>query len=54
VTFAASVPAIFLLSIGADPTEAIEQLAKKKKQGVQCVSMGQGQVSKMWFSVVSS
>ncbi|RYY32377.1 hypothetical protein EON62_05430, partial [archaeon] len=37
------VPAIFLLSIGADPTDSIEQLAKKKKTSVQCVSLGQGQ-----------
>lgn len=39
----ASVPVIFLLSTGADPTDTIEQLAKKKKQSVSCISMGQGQ-----------
>lgn len=38
------VPVIFLLSAGADPTDSIEQLAKKKKQSVVCVSLGQGQV----------
>ena len=36
-------PIIFLLSTGADPTESIESLAKKKKQLVECVSMGEGQ-----------
>ena len=39
----ATVPVIFLLSTGADPTDAIEVLAKRKKQSVQCVSLGQGQ-----------
>jgi len=39
----AYVPVIFLLSIGADPTDSIEQLAKKKKTSVQCVSLGEGQ-----------
>lgn len=39
----ASIPVIFLLSTGADPTDTIEQLAKKKKQSVSCISMGQGQ-----------
>ncbi len=39
----AYVPVIFLLSAGADPTDSIEQLAKKKKQSVVCVSLGQGQ-----------
>jgi hypothetical protein len=38
---------IFLLSAGADPTDNIEQLAKKKKQSVQCVSLGQGQVRQL-------
>ncbi|RYE83259.1 MAG: hypothetical protein EOO65_04250, partial [Methanosarcinales archaeon] len=37
------VPITFLLSIGADPTDALEQLAKKKKQFIHCVSMGEGQ-----------
>ena len=39
----AAVPVIFLLSTGADPTDNIEMLAKRKKQTVQCVSLGQGQ-----------
>jgi dynein heavy chain, axonemal len=37
------VPVIYLLSVGADPTDAIETLAKKKKQTVQAVSLGEGQ-----------
>jgi dynein heavy chain len=36
-------PVIFLLSVGADPTEAIELLAKKRKTSVDCISMGEGQ-----------
>jgi dynein heavy chain, axonemal len=36
-------PTIYLLSAGADPTDSIEQLSKRKKQSVQCVSMGEGQ-----------
>jgi dynein heavy chain len=39
----ATVPVVFLLSVGADPTESIEQLARKKKTSVENVSMGQGQ-----------
>ena len=39
----ASVPTVFLLSTGADPTDALEQLAKRCKTGVACVSMGEGQ-----------
>jgi dynein heavy chain len=38
-----SVPVIFLLSVGADPTDSIQMLAKKKKQHVESVSMGEGQ-----------
>jgi len=38
-----TVPVVFLLSIGADPTEAIESLAKKKKTTVESISMGEGQ-----------
>ena len=38
-----SVPVIFLLSTGADPTDSIEQLCKKKKLSVTCVSLGEGQ-----------
>jgi dynein heavy chain len=37
------VPVIFLLSVGADPTEAIESLCRKKKQHVAVISMGEGQ-----------
>ncbi|KAA0177346.1 hypothetical protein FNF27_01124 [Cafeteria roenbergensis] len=36
-------PVIFLLSTGADPTDAIETLCKKKKTTLATVSMGQGQ-----------
>merc|ERR1712226_692918 len=36
-------PVIFLLSVGADPTDAIEGLAKKRKQTVDAISMGEGQ-----------
>ncbi|KAH9103464.1 hypothetical protein AeMF1_002875 [Aphanomyces euteiches] len=40
----ADTPVIFLLSIGADPTESIEQLARKKKNpSPAVVSMGEGQ-----------
>jgi len=39
----ATIPIVFLLSTGADPTDSIETLAKKRKQSVQCVSLGQGQ-----------
>jgi dynein heavy chain len=40
----AEVPVIFLLSVGADPTAAIEQLARKKKQlAPVVVSLGEGQ-----------
>jgi dynein heavy chain len=38
------IPVIFLLSPGADPTDAIETLARKKKMPIpQTVSLGQGQ-----------
>ena len=37
------IPVIYLLSVGADPTDAIETLARKKKQTVQAVSLGEGQ-----------
>ncbi|KAF0689476.1 Aste57867_19083 [Aphanomyces stellatus] len=36
-------PVIYLLSLGADPTESIETLARKKRQTIQCISMGEGQ-----------
>lgn len=32
-----------MLSAGADPTSAIDDLAKKKKKGTVKVSMGEGQ-----------
>mmetsp|Transcript_15052 Transcript_15052/g.14432 ORF Transcript_15052/g.14432 Transcript_15052/m.14432 type:complete len:1794 (-) Transcript_15052:1278-6659(-) len=39
-----STPVIFLLSIGADPTESIEGLARKRKlPGPSVISMGEGQ-----------
>jgi len=37
------VPCIALLSMGADPTGPISDLAKKKKKQVLMISMGQGQ-----------
>ena len=37
------IPVVFLLSTGADPTDSIEQLAKRKRTAVACVSMGEGQ-----------
>ncbi|OQS05067.1 dynein heavy chain, outer arm [Thraustotheca clavata] len=36
-------PVIYLLSLGSDPTEAIETLARKKRQPIQSISMGEGQ-----------
>ena len=40
----ARVPVLFLLSAGADPTNSIEELAKKKRKfPVEQVSMGEGQ-----------
>ena len=36
-------PVIYLLSAGADPTDSIETLAKKRRTVVECVSMGEGQ-----------
>ena len=36
-------PVIYLLSAGADPTDGIENLAKKKRRDIVCVSMGEGQ-----------
>ena len=36
-------PVIYLLSAGADPTDAIETLARRKRKGIECVSMGEGQ-----------
>ncbi|KAL7690391.1 putative AAA+ ATPase domain, dynein heavy chain region D6 P-loop domain-containing protein [Plasmopara halstedii] len=39
----AEAPVLYLLSPGADPTEAIEQLARRKRQTVTTISMGEGQ-----------
>ena len=36
-------PVIYLLSIGGDPTDAIESLCRKKKNSVDSISMGEGQ-----------
>jgi dynein heavy chain len=36
-------PTIYLLSIGADPTDAIESMCRKKKLTVDSISMGEGQ-----------
>lgn len=36
-------PVLYLLSPGADPTEAIELFARKKRQSIQSISMGEGQ-----------
>uniref|UniRef100_A0A7S4KKQ0 Dynein heavy chain n=1 Tax=Prymnesium polylepis TaxID=72548 RepID=A0A7S4KKQ0_9EUKA len=36
-------PMIVLLSMGADPTNAITELARRKKKQVRAISMGQGQ-----------
>ena len=38
-----AIPVVFLLSVGADPTEAIMQLCRKKKQSCHAISMGEGQ-----------
>ena len=39
----ATTPVIFLLSAGADPTNSIETLARRKRKDIECVSMGEGQ-----------
>jgi dynein heavy chain len=39
----AIVPVIYLLSVGADPTDAIESLCRKKKNSIESISMGEGQ-----------
>lgn len=36
-------PMIVLLTMGADPTNAITELAKRKKKQIRAISMGQGQ-----------
>ncbi len=42
-------PVIYLLSAGADPTDSIEVLARKKKTDVACVSMGEVIFSSMIY-----
>ncbi len=39
----ATTPVIYLLSAGADPTDSIETLARRKRKDIECVSMGEGQ-----------
>ena len=39
----AKVPVIYLLSVGADPTDSIETLCRKKKNSIESISMGEGQ-----------
>lgn len=39
----ATTPVIYLLSAGADPTDSIETLARRKRKEIECVSMGEGQ-----------
>lgn len=36
-------PVIYLLSAGADPTDSIETLARRRRKEIECVSMGEGQ-----------
>ena len=43
LTFTLRPPCIGLLSMGSDPTSAIEEIAKKMNQSYTAVSMGQGQ-----------
>lgn len=35
-------PVVYLLSAGADPTDSIEGLARRKRKEVECISMGEG------------
>ena len=39
----ATTPVIYLLSAGADPTDSIDTLARRKRKDIECVSMGEGQ-----------
>jgi dynein heavy chain len=39
----ATVPVIYLLSAGADPTDSIETLARRRRRPIESVSMGEGQ-----------
>ena len=38
-----TIPIVYLLSAGADPTDTVETYARKKKKHITCVSMGEGQ-----------
>eukprot|EP01042_Synura_sphagnicola_P000006 gene6-7_t len=38
-----TIPVIYLLSAGADPTDSVETLARRKRRAIECVSMGEGQ-----------
>ena len=49
----AEIPVIFLLSIGADPTEALMQLCRKKKTSCHAISMGEGQRTRRWMPSLS-
>lgn len=37
-----SVPILFLLSAGADPTQSVDDLANKKRKTLHKVSLGEG------------
>lgn len=41
-----TVPILFLLSAGADPTQSIDELANKRRKFLQKVSLGEGQEPK--------
>ena len=47
----ATTPVIYLLSAGADPTDSIDTLARRKRKDIECVSMGEGQVGTVHFSI---
>uniref|UniRef100_A0A336MB49 CSON013031 protein n=1 Tax=Culicoides sonorensis TaxID=179676 RepID=A0A336MB49_CULSO len=47
-------PIICLLTMGADPTQNIEKLAKKNGIKVNCISMGQGQRNYAKYIIASS
>jgi dynein heavy chain len=47
-------PILFLLSVGSDPTTAIDELAKKKRRPISKVSLGEGQEMKADSLIQSS
>ena len=49
-----TIPILFLLSVGADPTSSIDELAKKKKRTISKVSLGEGQEPKANSLIQSS